>query len=481
MIRTGSYPDRLKLAKIFLIFKGNEKQILGNYRLISLLSWFNKIFEYIINARLNIFLARNDLLCANQFGFRKNSNTIVPLSELSNHMQTAIDDKKLGCCVFLDIAKAFDVVKHDILILKLECMGIPNSITKLLTCYLTNRSQYILHDGLKSNICKTNTGVPQGSILGPTLFNIYVNDLPNFIQNSEVAMFADDVACFNTNHDINTLYQTMQQDLKAIEHWYASNHLAININKSNFIIFKSRANINKVNDIVKINNLTLSIYNNTLAYVSSTKYLGLIFDEVLNWNSHVDKIAKTINIQIGALYKIKKLVPRKVLLSFYYANIHSHIIYALPIWGANYNKCLHPIIIAQKKAVRIIGNVGYIAHTRDLFTQFAILNVEKLWAQSTACHVYKIFNNIYPHNISINLTENISTNSEWIISTRTRNAKTLVLPSPNSNYGKFAMSFCGPWVWNQLPEKIRKACSINTFKISSKKYYLECSMRSLIG
>src|SRR6266404_700373 len=210
------------------------------------------------------------------------------------------------------------------------------------------------------------------------------------------------------------LYQTMQQDLKAIEHWYASNHLAININKSNFIIFQSKANANKVNDIIKTNNLMLNIYNSPLTKVSSTKYLGLIFDNVLNWNPHVDKVAKTINIQIGALYKIKKFVPKKVLLSFYYANIHSHIIYALPIWGANYNKCLHPIVIAQKKAVQIISNVGYIAHTKDLFTQLAILNVEKLWAHSTACHVYKIFNNIYPHNISINLTENIATtNSKW--------------------------------------------------------------------
>src|SRR6266404_8795020 len=128
----------------------------------------NKIFEYIINIRLNLYLTRNKLLCNNQFGFRKNSNTIVPLGELANNLQIAIDQKQYGCCIFLDIAKAFDVIKHDILILKLKCIGLPSNITDLITNYLTNRSQYILHEGIKSHLCKIKTGVPQGSILGPT-------------------------------------------------------------------------------------------------------------------------------------------------------------------------------------------------------------------------------------------------------------------------------------------------------------------------
>src|SRR6266404_7890176 len=148
------------------------------------------------------------------------------------------------------------------------------------------------------------------------------------------------------------------------------------------------------------------------------------------WNSHVDKIAKTINIQIGALYKIKKLVPRKVLLSFYYANIHSHIIYALPIWGANYNKCLHPIIVAQKKAVRIISNVGFMEHTNELFLHHKILSMEKLWAHSTACLIYKFYNNLYPCNITISINKNAHASTEWIINSRNGNSNCLTLTSP---------------------------------------------------
>ena len=116
---------------------------MGNYRLISLLSWVNKIFETIINTRLNKYLTINSILCNNQFGFRKNSNTLIPLGELVNYLYTAVDNGKFGCCLFLDIAKAFDVLKHDILILKMEKIGIPKKITNLFKSYLSNRFQYI--------------------------------------------------------------------------------------------------------------------------------------------------------------------------------------------------------------------------------------------------------------------------------------------------------------------------------------------------
>jgi len=156
MMQISVYPSRLKIAKIKLIFKGGDNNIIGNFRLISLLSWFNKIFETILNYRLTIFLNANNILTNCQFGFRKNSNTLLPLSELVNFMQNGIDNGYVDCAVFLDIAKAFDTLNHNILLNKLKNIGLPDNIVVLFHSYLSNRSQYIKDNNICSHTHSTS-------------------------------------------------------------------------------------------------------------------------------------------------------------------------------------------------------------------------------------------------------------------------------------------------------------------------------------
>src|SRR6266404_1544632 len=156
-------PNKLKIAKIKLIFKGGENSVIGNFRLISLLSWINKIFETILNTKLTAYLSCNNILNNCQFGFRKKSNTLLPLTELVNYMQNGLDDGYMGCAVFLDIAKAFDTLNHSILLFKLKKIGLPDKVVKLFQSYLTDRCQYIKNFENNSNICFTAMGVPQGS------------------------------------------------------------------------------------------------------------------------------------------------------------------------------------------------------------------------------------------------------------------------------------------------------------------------------
>ena len=204
--------------------------------------------------------------------------------------------------------------------------------------------------------------------MGPIFFNIYTNDLPNVLKNCNIAMYADDVSMFLKHKDSKKLFQLLQIDLNNISDWYASNHLAINIKKSNFIIFTKKMIYNPTIQAINNSNLKLSINNIQLDCMKETKYLGLLIDFSLSWENHIININKKINKQIGILYKIRHLLPISTRLTFYYANINSHLIYALPIWGANYKCKLKAIVLAQKRAIRLIDGASYLAHTNSIYT-----------------------------------------------------------------------------------------------------------------
>ena len=239
---TGIFPDAMKIAKIIPIHKAGSTQGINNYRPISLLSIFSKIIERLMHRRLYAFLEHHKVLFESQFGFRKDKSTQHSLIEIVEEIRSSMERKNYGCGVFIDLKKAFDTVNHSILINKLEHYGIRETSLDWFKSYLNNRHQFVSFNGHFSDYKVMTCGVPQGSVLGPLLFLIYINDLPNISQNLKFYLFADDTNIYYEAPNLSDLQITLNDELKKLSEWLRVNRLSLNVSKTNFVIFHQKIN-----------------------------------------------------------------------------------------------------------------------------------------------------------------------------------------------------------------------------------------------
>ena len=234
---TSIYPDTLKICKIIPIHKGGLSTDVNNYRPISLLSIFDKIIETIMHERLYNFLGDHDILFNNQFGFQKNISTSATHIQITEKIKESIDNRKYGCGLFSDLRKAFDTVNHAILVTKMEHYGIRGTALEWFKSYLTNRKQYVYINGETSQLKDITCGVSQGSVLGPLLFLIYINDLPNISDVLQFFLFADNTNIYYEAESPEKLELVINKELKKLQAWLVVNRLSLNIDKTNFIVF----------------------------------------------------------------------------------------------------------------------------------------------------------------------------------------------------------------------------------------------------
>ena len=271
---TGEYPDMLKIVKVIPIHKGGSTQDINNYRPISLLSIFDKIIEKLVHKRLYNFLLEHNILYQSQFGFRKNNTTVYALAQITGMIKVSIDNGKFGCGIFVDLRKAFDTVNHEILLSKLEHYGIRDSMLNWFRSYLTDCKQFVTINGNSSELLNNNCGVPQGSVLGPLLFLLYINDLPNISRVLNFYLFADDTNIYYESKSLIDLERTINKELRKLYIWLNINRLSLNIDKTNFVIFHPFNKPSKHNVTIKINNKAIN-------EKESIKYLGVIVDSKL--------------------------------------------------------------------------------------------------------------------------------------------------------------------------------------------------------
>jgi hypothetical protein len=346
----------MKLAKVIPIFKAGSKLLVTNYRPISLLSVFSKIFEKIAHQQLYDFLLSQSVIYGSQFGFQKGRSTLHSLIEIVENIRDCLEQRNYGCGIFIDLKKAFDTVNHKILIDKLEHYGIRGRSLDWFSSYLTGRTQYTFCNGVNSELRTITCGVPQGSVLGPLLFLLYINDLPNISNKLKFYLFADDTNIFFESSDLESLEKTVNRELKKLSLWLNANRLALNISKTNFVIFAAK---NK-----PLQNVTLLINRKAIQQTDNVKYLGVIIDSQLTFTQHIANVVKKVSRITGLMYRIRGCVDNTTLNMIYYSLIYPHLLYGIPIWGNADDTHINPLLILQKKAVRLILNKHRNIHTR---------------------------------------------------------------------------------------------------------------------
>ena len=366
----GSFIENLKMSKVVPIFKEKGSHLdCNNYRPISLLSNLNKIVEKLMHERLYAFLSKNKCFYDLQFGFRNGHSTDHALIDLTEDIRDALDANKFAVGVFIDLQKAFDTVDHDILVKKLEHYGVRGVSNNWFKSYLSNRKQFVTISQVNSDFQHMELGVPQGSVLGPLLFLLYINDLHSTIKFCSTRHFADDTNLLIKNKSLKQLKKHLNFDLRQLVSWLKSNKISLNTSKTETLIFRHP---NKVINY----DLKVKMQGKRLYPSKYVKYLGILIDPHLNWSHHTDLLAPKLSRAIGMLSKIRHFVPIDILRNIYFGIFSSILMYGAQIWGQCHNNHVKRVIKLQEKAIRIINFAEYHQPTSNLFNNSKILKFQ---------------------------------------------------------------------------------------------------------
>ena len=456
---SGVCPDSLKIAKVIPIYKKDDSSLVTNYRPISLLPALSKILEKIFHSRLYDFVTNNNLLHPNQYGFRKSYSTDFAIIQLYDKIVNSLSNKEHCVGVFKDLSKAFDTIDHNILIRKLNNYGIRGIALSWFQNYLSDRKQYVSFQGSDSLKLDITCGVPQGSVLGPLLFILYINDIVRSAPKLTFILFADDTNILYSHKNIDILTTTLNSELAKVQAWFECNKLSLNIDKTNFMYFK---NIHSppINCNIKIN-------NKPLTEKFSTKFLGVTIDANLTWHEHVNNITKSISKNIGILYKLRNLISSTSLYLLYNALILPFLNYCNISWGNCSKTEIQTLFLLQKKAIRICSHSHYLAHTTPIFKEIKTLKVNDIHTYQTAIFMFKYSANLLPPSF-----QNFFIHNANIHSYPTRRSSDFHLNNPKTLKAHKSIRHHGPDIWNSLPETLKSRTSLYSFKTYAKKFIL---------
>ncbi len=451
-LMTGVFPDKLKIARVTPIFKSEDKLIMSNYRPVSVLPVFSKILERLMYNRLLKYFESNSLLSSNQFGFREKHSTYMALASLVDNITKELEQRRHCVGIFIDLSKAFDTLDHRILLDKLNLYGVRGLANAWFTSYLSNRQQFVQIGNEHSKMLPINCGVPQGSILGPLLFILYINDLVHVSKLAKIIMFADDTNLFFSGEDIDKLNYDVNKELIALSLWFKLNKLSLNIKKTNFMLFRSKSKRIRTD-------LRISIDGVEVLEVTKAKFLGVIINNTLTWNDHITMIKSKVVKNIGIIYRMKLFVPRSVLLSLYHALVEPYLQYCNIIWAGHRTSVLRELHLCQKRLMRIMTNSSRLTHSAPLFKQLSILTVYDINNLQVGCFMYCAVNRLLPECFSSMFVPNSALHSY-----NTRRHNDIHQTQFRLNSTRFSIRVYGALLWNSLDVEIKSLPTLNSFK-----------------
>lgn len=395
-IETGVFPEQWKVAAVSPIHKGGPPDKPENYRPIALLSILSKILEKVVNTRLVNFLEKNNIISERQFGFRKGKSTEDAALLLTKSIANCIEKGDRCMAVFLDLAKAFDTISTDLLLKKLDASGIRGIPLDWFRSYLTNRSQYVKSECLTSSKLSINFGVPQGSLLGPTLFTIYINDILNLnIHSAELISYADDTVILFQAKTWEQLFSLAEEGLSTVAQTLNNNLLTLNIKKTKAItFFKTMTSSPPSNLSLKFhtchtNTPTDSCSCEQIQRTHSIRYLGLIIDENLSYKEHIQSLSTRVRKLIYIMKKLRDRTSKDTQRMVYYAICQSIIQYGISIWGGAGKTTLIELERAQRAVIKVLLKKPFLYPTDTLFNEFGVLRVRQLYILNAYLHTFK--------------------------------------------------------------------------------------------
>ena len=459
-IDLGEYPSDMKIARVIALFKKGNHSEPENYRPISLLSCFNKLFEKLICIQLKDFIEKYKIYVEFQFGFRAGHSTILALTEITDRIRSLMENGNYVFGLFVDLSKAFDTVNHDILLYKLSHYGIRGHANKFFRSYLSGRKQFTNINNVKSTSRSISCGVPQGSVLGPVLFLLYINDLSRAVGDNISRLFADDTGVFTHGRNINVLRNDSVTKYRLLFKWCLENRLTINYSKTCFIVF------HPINKPMPADLKDIKVDNITISRVEVTKYLGLHLDEKLNWKHHVTQLCQGLTKFFGIFKKIRESLTSKLAKQLYYAFIYSRIHYGIQIYGSCAATTLSKIQRLSNGLLKFLLRYDRRTSTTTLHKDLKILKVDDIYEVNILTFVGNCLNGKCPK-----IFENYYNYQHQQHSLRDSRPK-LTVPRHRTEYAFDSVRIKGAVLWNSLSTEIKSKATLKSFRKILKSHYI---------
>lgn len=459
----GTVPDDLKSARVVPLFKKNDKTEVGNYRPVSILTIISKIFERVVYDQVESYLDQNKLLYKFQSGFRSRYSTDTCLIHLTDYIKFQMDKGHFVGMILLDLQKAFDTVDHSIVLMKLEALGLCQDITRWFQSYLSDRKQLVDVSGTLSSYAHISCGVPQGSILGPLLFLIYVNDMSGAID-EKLLLYADDSAILVSDNNVSNIESLLQKELTVVSEWLIDNKLSLHLGKTESILFGSQRRLKSKSA------LNISCKGTVIEAKDTVKYLGAVLEQSLSGENMVRSIIQKANARLKFLYRKQRFLNFKTKKLLVMSLIQCHFDYACSFWYPGLTQLLrNKLQITQNKVIRFVLKLGPMSHIGpDVFRSLGWLPVSKRVDQIVLNHVFKIKSGNSPDYMTEHFVPRSSVHS---YGTRFRENGCFSLPKVKG-FGKKTFAYRGCTLWNDLPTNIKSISRHQNFKTAVKTHVL---------
>ena len=452
------------------IYKGcGSREDMNNYRPISVLPLLSKILEKHVHHSLYSYLTEKKFFYHLQSGFRRWHSTETALIRVVDQLLMDLDQNNVNGLIFIDYKKAFDFIQHNILIAKLKSLGINSREIAFFTNYLKNRTHVVEIEGYRSTPKTITNGVPQGSVLGPLLFIVFINDLPKAVKKSVVDIYADDTtisasAVLEFAH--TAIQDQLQEDMNQVVRWSCDNKMILNASKTKTMLVTGKRLASKLTNV----KLNIQVNGHKVEDLCLQKLLGLHIDKELNFTEHVDVMCKKMGQRIGILNKIKRhllLNERKL---YYNAMIKPIMMYRYTVWSSCSSENLERVYKLQKRAARVILDVDTGERSANLFKA---LNWFPLHDEIKIQRCCVIYNRVYGQSTQY-MEQMLTRNADYDSRSNRHSKVSLVCPRyKRESEGGGSFGVIGSKLWNTIPADVRSNDSFHSFKKTLKKYFLE--------